>query len=89
MQEVRREAYMKVLNLYISIFSDVKNESTQRKAHREVQSPNYRRAHFEFNMIGSDDAVKTMNDMVQHSRKLEKGDVEPMLDDLKKWGRVP
>lgn len=56
---------------------------------KKIISPNYRRAHFEFNLIGSDKAVKAMNKMVQHSRALESGneslDQEILIRD---WGNL-
>lgn len=80
---------MKILNPYISLFANAANETGQKKAIKEIASSNYRQSHFEFNLIGSDKAVKAMNQMVQHSRELESGDTS--LDQeilIRDWGNI-
>ena len=89
MQETRRKSYMKILNPYISLFASGANEAGQKKITKEIISCNYLRAHFEFNLIGSDKAIKAMNQMVQHSRELELGNTS--LDQeilIKDWGNL-
>ena len=84
MQEARREVYMKILNPYISMFSNTHDQARQQKAMKEVASPAYRRAHFEFNLIGSDECVKAVNDMVVYFRKIE-GSEEATPKDVVKY----
>ena len=87
LQNERRKLYMQILKPYLSIFADLDNPVTQQKALKEVASPSYRRVHYDFNMIGSDHTIKAMNNMVQHSRKMEKGETVPRENDLVKyWG---
>ena len=87
LENERRKLYMQILKPYLSIFADLDNPVTRRKALKEVASPSYRRAHYDFNMIGSDHAIRAMNNMVQHAREMEKGDVAPREDDLVTyWG---
>lgn len=89
MQEARRKSYMKILNPYISLFANGASKAGQEEIIKEIISYNYRQAHFEFNLIGSDKAVKAMNQMVQHSRELELGNT--FLDQeilIRDWGNL-
>ena len=89
LQEERRKIYIQVLEPYIRIFAGIKNPLETKKALSQITSFDYRRASCELNMMGSDDVVRALNELMQHIYSLEKGDVSAKPEAmLVYWSRV-
>ena len=65
LQDERRSVYIQALEPYIRILAGAKNPSETKKAMSQITSFEYRRATFELNLIGSDEVVQAMNDLMQ------------------------
>jgi hypothetical protein len=64
--EDRRKVYSDVLDPYIRLFAGIKNPEVATQAINDVQSMEYRRAAFDFVLIGADDVVRAFNDLTQY-----------------------
>lgn len=88
LQTQRRELYLKILDPYIAILSKT-NQNQPRSVNNSVQqilSLDYRRMSFELLMIGSDEVVLALNNVMQYSYKLpQAGTVQPQ-DLVSHWG---
>lgn len=62
----RRKVYADLLEPFVRIFAGVKNPKENQKALQQLLSVDYKRTAFEFSLIGSDDVVKSFNNMMQH-----------------------
>ncbi|ACR80647.1 hypothetical protein [Kosmotoga olearia] len=86
LREERRKLYMEILSPYIKTFSNPNNVN---QAIKEIKSVNYRKISFEFNFVGSDDVIRSLNSLMQYiynieSSKEEKDDVKL----LNLWGKL-
>ena len=88
LQTQRRELYLKILDPYIAILSNT-GQNQPKSVNRSVQqilSMDYRRMSFELLMIGSDEVVLALNDVMQYSYKMpQTGQVLPQ-DLVSHWG---
>ena len=87
----RRKVYADLLNPIIRIFAGIKNPKETRKALQEVQLFDWRRTAFEFSLIGSDDVVRSFNDMMQYFYKQEQADSQQQADPfqvMRLWGEL-
>ena len=89
LQDDRRQIYAQVLEPYIRVFAASTNPSETKKALRQIASYDYRRASFELAMIGSDEVVRTLNDMMQYFYRFDAEDksADPKTM-VQYWGRV-
>ncbi len=89
LQDKRRQIYIQILEPHIRIFAGIKNPSEANKAIRQVTSFDYRKALVELNLMGSDDVVRAMNDLMQYMYSLERDDTSTKPEDiLVHWGGV-
>ena len=56
---------MEVLEPYIRAFAGARNRSEANKLERQIRSFDYRRASFEFNLLGSDKVDRALNETLQ------------------------
>ena len=73
LRDERRKAYADILDPFIRLFAGINNEQETRKAIKHVASFEYKRAAFEFALVGADDVVKSFNNLMQ---KLYRADAE-------------
>ena len=89
LQDERRKVYMQVLDPYIRILVGIKNSSETRKALNLVNSIEYRRASFELNLMGSDEVVRALNELMQYIYRIERdGPTSKPETMILLWGRV-
>lgn len=89
LQDQRRKIYIDILKPYIQTFAGIKDPSQTKKALRTLTSFEYRLRSFELNMIGSDEVVRAVNNMMQFFYSLEKEDTTAQPADLLRyWGGV-
>ena len=89
LQDERRKIYMQVLEPYIRIFAGIKNPSETQKALSQVTSFEYRNVSFELNLIGSDNVVRALNELMQHIYRMERDSASATpVELLTHWGRV-
>ena len=74
LHDERRRVYMKLLEPNIRILAGIRNESEAKRAMEQITSFEHRRAMFEFNLVGSDSVVRTMNNFMQYTYS---GNTEP------------
>ncbi len=87
LQDERRKIYSQVLEPYIRIFAGAKKPTETKKAISSITSFEYRRASFELTMIGSDDVVRALNEMMQFSYRMGDGGSSASPEDLLRyWG---
>ena len=83
----RRKIYVKVLTPLVRIFAGIKNPKEARKADAEIISFDYRLAIFELNVMGSDDVIRALNEMMQYVYTSEQdNDLDKGKEMLKYWG---
>lgn len=89
LQDERRKIYIQVLEPFIRILTGIKNPSETKKALNQIKSFEYRRVSYELNMMGSDDVVQALNELMQCIYSIEQGDASAKPEDmLVHWGRV-
>lgn len=82
----RRKAYADILEPFIRIFAGIKNPAEQQKAMKQIKSFEYKRAAFEFNLLGADDVVKSFNDLMMHIYSTEEDSTPNPAELFKYWG---
>ena len=88
LQNERRKIYEDVLEPFIRIFAGINDPAQTQAALEQVQSYEYRRRiMFELNMMGSDEVVVALNNMMQHIYRTEEVPSDP-VDMLRHWGRL-
>ena len=89
LHDERRKIYLDILEPFIRVFAGIKDPSETKKAMRQVSSFDYRKAAFEFKLIGSDRTVRASNALMQYIYGMETGGE---LDDptvmLKHWAAL-
>lgn len=70
--EARRKIYTEILKPYIIIFANLKNTQEQTKALEIITSEEYRKTAFDLCLFGSDEVVKSYNELMQHTYKAAK-----------------
>lgn len=89
LQDERRKIYAQILEPYIRIFAGAKNPRETKKAISQITSFEYRKASFELSLMGSDDVVRAVNELMQHTYRMERDDVASRPEELLfYWGRV-
>ncbi len=71
LQDERRTIYMQVLEPYIRIFAGINNQSETQMAISQITSFDYRQVSLELNLMGSDDVVRALNELMQHIYRME------------------
>ena len=66
LKEQQRSIYMAVLDPYIRMLAGIDDPSRIAKAMKKVQSYEYRRTTYEFMLLGSDEATRALNRMMQY-----------------------
>lgn len=84
----RRKAYSDVLEPFIRVFAGIKNPAEQKKALKQIQSFEYKRAAFEFSLIGADGVIKSFNDLMVHIYSTEEENLPDPSGLLKLWGAL-
>jgi len=64
LNDKRWQIYIKVLEPYFILFSDIKGKGSD-KAIEKIKSPEYRQSSFELNIFGSDNVVRANNKLYQ------------------------
>ena len=89
LQDERRKIYAQVLEPYIRVFAGSTNPSETKRALKQIGSFEYRRASFELAMTGSDDVVRTLNEMMQYFYRADgEGKSINPGEMVQYWGRV-
>jgi len=89
LQDERRQIYTQILEPYIRIFAGAKNPRETKKAISQITSFEYRKASFELSLMGSDDVVRAVNELIQHTFRLERDGASSRPEELLiYWGRV-
>ena len=69
LKEARKEIYLAILNPYVKLLSGLKTKKNEKavvdRIVRELLSEDYRMKGLELNLIGSDDVIRALNDMMQ------------------------
>ena len=89
LREDRRKTYAEILEPYIMIFTGISGDSKLTdKAIKKVKSLEYRKTAFDLSLIGSDEAVRTYNALMQQFyRDDETGKQDPSLL-MRSFGKV-
>ena len=87
LQDERRRIYMKLLEPYIQVFASHKGELQFNKAVKQLVSVEYMRIAYEWNLMGSDEAIRARNDLIKFFRDIADTDHLPTPAKLVKyWG---
>ena len=62
----RRKIYAEFLDPFIRAFASIKNPREEKKALQQIQSIEYKRTAFEFNLIATDTVVRAHNNLMQY-----------------------
>lgn len=73
LRDERYKTYWGILEPYVLLFASMKEDKDggQKKAMQTILSYNYRKTAFELNLIGSDEVVRSWNEMMQNLYRLE------------------
>jgi hypothetical protein len=82
----RRKAYSDVLDPFIRIFAGIKNPQEHAKAMKHILSYEYKKAAFEFSLIGADDVVRSFNELMGYIYSSSDSESPSPGDLLKYWG---
>ena len=86
-----KEIYIEIFDPYIRMFAGINNPSETRKALNKITSYDYRRVLFKLNLLGSDDVVRALTELMQYFysvEKLEDGTSPDPKDMLDHFGAV-
>lgn len=87
LHEDQRQIYRKILDPYIRLFAESKDKDTG-IAHRQLLSYEFRKIAFDFNLIGSDNAILAYNKLMQHVYKSEKQEGINGKELMRLWGEL-
>ena len=87
LQDAQRKIYTDILSPYIRIFTSGQDQGV--KALSQITSFEYRKVVFELNLMGSDDVVKAMNELMQYIYKTTQANTQLVPKDLfGRWGEL-
>jgi hypothetical protein len=86
LQDDRRKVYADILDPYIRLFANLKDNKAQENAIARILTYEYRKTAFDLNLIGADNVVKAYNEMMQFIFKAQSDpDTKEMM---RLWGKL-
>ena len=82
----RRQIYVETLSPIVRTLAGVKNPRELEKAQKQMISFEYRLKALEFNLLGSDDVVKSFNALMQHIYNAGNTGAEDPKELMRLWG---
>lgn len=88
LNDKRREIYSRLLEPFIRMFAGIKNPDEAKNALDQILSFDYKKTAFEFTLMGSDEVVRSFNELMQYIYKMElKEDTQKAMKEfLIHWG---
>ncbi len=83
----RRKIYGQILDPYIRLFADLKGQGPA-EAIKKITSYDYRKTAFELNLIGSDEVVRSHNNLMKNTYKTEATGKSNPKEMMRLWGAL-
>jgi flagellar basal body-associated protein FliL len=87
LQGDRRKVYADILDPFIRLFANMKNQQEQERAAAMVLTYEYRKTAFDLNLFGADNVVKAYNEMMQHAYKAAE-ETQDSTEMMRLWGTL-
>lgn len=88
LRDERRKIYDKILAPYAKLFSALGNKSKMDEVVEDIKSENYKKATFDFKLIGSDYVIYAHNKMLQYTYDSEVSGNRDSVKMILLWGNL-